>query len=146
MKITTLLFILLFSATWVFAEAGYKRTPWGSKKWTGPGRPPHWSQPAEPSHFDKRSPGHHRSKKSYKNGYKYHSHDKRKKYRRHSSTVVVKEVVKPVEIRKETVEKTRYVPVTFRRNTSKCGGDTVYTRNKKTGEITIHYISPPKNC
>ncbi|MBT8360457.1 MAG: hypothetical protein KJO32_05840, partial [Deltaproteobacteria bacterium] len=37
------------------AKAGYKQTPWGSKTWEGPGRPPHWSpkqspSPAKPPH------------------------------------------------------------------------------------------------
>ena len=60
--------------------------------------------------------------------------------------VVIEKEVQPKIILKKTIIKTRYVPVENQPAATLCGGETVYLKDKKTGELIIRYISPATKC
>lgn len=55
-------------------------------------------------------------------------------------------VQQPVVVQKKIVKKTRYVNVEKQPSATLCSGDTVYYRDRNTGELVIRYITPPKEC
>lgn len=148
MKTLTFLIFLLAFPTLAAAQIGYKITPWGSKTWEGPGKQSHWHaatikrSKSSDSIIKKKRRSHHRGLH-----YFYGPHHRIKYYRR--TPVIIEKTVEPKVTHRKTVIKTRtrYVPAPQQQpSATLCGGDTVYFRNKATGEITIRYISPAKKC
>lgn len=145
MKILICIFIFLFQCSFAFAQAGYKRTPWGSNTWVGPGTPPHWST------YNSESGS--KEKKYTKKRHHYHTHKKRIHHKpsyRHTQTrkvyIPIERHTKQPRVQTKTVVKTRYVPVPVKPSATVCGGDALYLKNKNTGEITIKYVSTAKKC
>jgi hypothetical protein len=64
----------------------------------------------------------------------------------HQRHVVIENDVQPTKVIQKTVTKTRYVPVEKRPAATFCGGETVYLRDRTTGELIIRYISPATKC
>jgi hypothetical protein len=64
----------------------------------------------------------------------------------HQKHVVIEKDVQPTKVIQKTVTKTRYVPVEKRPAATLCGGETVYLRDRTTGELIIRYISPATKC
>lgn len=143
MRILSLLIFLLFVASLGMAETGYRSDPWGSNTWVGPGRPPHWSTPETdkaPSRRDSmKKKGYHRQDTSIHH-YPFYKHKR-------SRNIIIyrQEPEEPVVIQK-TIIKTRQIPVLKRSSPIRCGGDTVYLKDKNTGEPIIQYVSPAQKC
>lgn len=148
MKTLTILLLLLVFPALALAQMGYKRTPWGSKNWEGPGKPPHFHS-STIKHSEKHYPYFKKKKHSHRHNFHrfYGFHPGIKYYRR--APVVIEKTVEPQVTRQKTIIKTRtrYVPAPPQQPSAiLCGGDTVYLRDKTTGEITIRYVSPAKKC
>ncbi len=146
MKIVSLLICLILVSTYAIAQNGYTRAPWGSKTWNGPGRPPHWPPPQPEKQVKKKQPvlvkGYNKHKDVSHHPHHHHKFAK-KKY------ILVKEdKPKPYlrEVRKKTVIRTRYIPVQRKNLVNYCSGDTLYLRDKTSGEITIKYVSAAQSC
>jgi hypothetical protein len=154
--ILALFLLLLFTAS--VLQAGYRANPWGSKTWTGPGRPPHWSpKPAKPV----KSPKVYGSKKygvydrkvrhprdSYtKGGYwkdrhnRWHHHSNRRAgymyYRAPNTEKLIVERERPVPV---------YIPVQRRPSRLQCGGSTITRSDLRTGEMYIEYVTSARDC
>lgn len=107
-------------------------------------------------HGDLSSKKHHRSSKHrshfrgkkhfflYVDGYRLSPYIRYKQHRQ--KHVVIERDIKPTVVKKRTIVKTRYIPVEKQPTPHYCGGETVYLRNRTTGELTIRYISPAKKC
>lgn len=147
MKTVSLLICCILFSTYAIAQTGYTLTPWDARTWAKPGKPPHQQPPQSEKHTEKKQT---EDKKKFTNRHKkpwihhkhHHKHTK-KKY------ILVKEddhdYYQPV-IRKKTIVRTRYVPVIRKTPVNLCSGDTVYLRDKNTGEITIRYVSAAQSC
>ena len=145
MKTVILIVIFVLFSAHAYAQRGYTSTPWGSNTWTGPGKPPHWSQ--------SQNRGQNSSKPDkYEGSIKHHNHTKyHKKHYRHTGKKVIlvkeEEHVQYPSVRKhKTNIKTRIVPIQRKTSMSFCGGDTVYLRDRNTGEIIINYVSAAQSC
>lgn len=152
-----LLFLTMFAASAL--HAGYRTDPWGSKTWTGPGRPPHWSAEITPSQV---KPDHpiaprksvgpdqrfwqphqsHRSGGFWKdrhNRWHYHKH-------RRSGYIYNKEP----QVKKVIVEREKRVPVYSQVEQKparlQCGGSTVTRNDPKTGDLIIEYVTGARDC
>ncbi len=143
--VSLLLFFIIFS-TYALAQTGYSSTPWGSKTWTGPGRPPHWTSPQP----EKKAEKHRAEKKNeyakHKKPGKYHNHHHKHNKKRYILVTEKEPVYYPPKINQKTVIRTRYVPVQRKTPANLCSGDTVYLRDKNSGEITIRYVSAAQSC
>jgi len=107
-------------------------------------------------HGDLSSKKHHRSSKHrsylrgkkhfflYVDGYRISPYIRYKQSR--PKHVVIEKEVQPTKVRQKTIIKTRYVPVEKRPSPTLCGGETVYLRDRTTGELIIRYISPATKC
>ena len=132
--ITTIL--VVFNLLWLTAAAadvGYKRTPWGSKSWTGPGRPPHWSprpsrphRPVDPG-WGVRPPIH----RPYRRSRVYYYYEPPAQ----ESVVIEQPTLEPVS-----------TPVPRRLSPLRCGGETVSRRDPHTGELIIEYVTSSRSC
>ena len=146
MKTVSLLICFILVSSYAMAQTGYTRTPWGSKTWTGPGRPPHWPPPQPEKQVKKKQPdlvkGYNKHKKASHHA-NHHNKFAKKKY-----ILVREDKPEPYhrEIQKKTIIRTRYIPVQRKTLVNYCGGDTLYLRNKTTGEITIRYVSAAQSC
>lgn len=145
MKIFSLLIFLLFVAPLSAAEAGHKHDPHESKIYKDQTHSKHWSgkKPTKP-YEHRKSIKHKRHYFLYTNGYYLSPYVRYKKVR--PAPVYIEKKVEPRIIRERTVIKKRYVPVQKRFAPLTCGGDTVYSRDKTTGELIIQYVSPAKKC
>jgi len=145
MRILSLLIILFSVVCFSTAEAGYKRDPWGSMTWEGPGRPPHWSAPTTGKtrgtrdSINKRRDDRQDTSRRYDGGFR-----DRKKSR--DIIIYSQQKDEPVVIRHRTIIKNRYVPVSRGFSPRSCGGDNVYLRKGDTNELIILYVSPAENC
>lgn len=148
MKTFTLFLLLLVFPALVAAQVGPKHSPGEPKKIAKTGQPDHYHSPTI-KHFKKHDSSikkrkHHHRKKLHPF---YGLHPRIKYYRR--TPVYVEKTVKPEVTRQKTIIKTRtrYIPAPPPQPSAiLCGGDTVYLRDKATGEITIRYVSPAKKC
>jgi len=136
-KLIVLMTILgtLMVAVHAFSEAGYKRTPWGSKSWNGPGTPPHWSsrppsghRPVDPG-WGIRPPSH----RPDRWGRAYY-------YQKQTPQTII------IEQEKQTPVYVPYVPVQRQASPLRCGGRTVTRKDPVTGEVVIEYISSSRAC
>jgi len=124
--------------------AGYKRTPWGSKSWSGSGAPPHWSGPpvTEPPRPELpieppigppvdpdwgQRPPHYGSGRWGRTYY----------YQKPSTETIVIERKKEVPV---------YVPVQRSYAPLRCGGRTVTRTDPQTGELIIEYVTGSVEC
>lgn len=145
------------------SEAGYKRTPWGSKSWEGPGRPPHWSperilpsprpprpelpiEPEEPidPEWGVVPPGNRPGKpggywKDKYNRWHYHNYWRSGYiyYRQPAPETIIIEREQKVPV---------YVPVQPKPSRLQCGGRTVARSDPQTGEIIIEYVTSSQDC
>jgi len=152
-----LLFPLVFSATDL--NAGYSRDPWGSRTWTGPGRPPHWSpqttrpqkprppvppRPVDPD-YGVRPPhngsGNHGGYwRDRHNRWHYHRH-RRRGYVYYREPARVETVIIEREKRVPV-----YIPVPYRPAKQQCGGETITRKDPVTGVLTIEYVTGARDC
>ena len=119
-----------------FSETGYKRSPWGSKSWDGPGKPPHWSsrppagnRPVDPG-WGVRPPSHRPD--GWGRVYYYKEPEV-------PQTIIIEREKPPPA----------YVPdMPVQRQTSplRCGGRTVTRKDPTTGELIIEYVSSSRAC
>jgi len=155
------LFIFMLSAA-IIVEAGYRKDPWGSNTWTGPGRPPHWSPPplqpqtrvpkpvqpivpetpvypgggVRPELKPGGSGGYWKDK--YKRWYYHRSRRPGIVYYRSPRTetiIIEREKVVPI-----------YVPVRQRPSKLQCGGRTITRTDPQSGEMIIEYVSSSRDC
>ena len=148
-----LLCLILFTAS--ILQAGYRTVPWGSKTWTGPGRPPHWSpmpvKPAKTFGASKVVRPHWRSRqnsRSYgQNGFWKDRHN-RWYYDKHRRSGYI--YYKSPKIDKVIIEREKRIPVYIpvRKNPARlqCGGRTITQRDPTTGVISIEYVSSARDC
>ena len=68
------------------------------------------------------------------------------KHKKLRPIIIYRQETKEPEVIQKTVIETRQIPVLIRPSLIRCGGDTVYLRNKTTGELIIRYVSPTKEC
>jgi len=145
MRILSLLIFLLSVVCFSTAEAGYKRDPWGSKTWEGPGRPPHWSaQATEKTRGTRDSIKKRREDRQDTRRHRDGAFRDKKKSRQ--IIIYGQQKDEPVVIRKRTILKNRYVPVFRDFSPRSCGGDIVYIRKGDTNELIIRYVSPAEDC
>lgn len=158
---------LFFLATPFFeAKAGYKQTPWGSKTWEGPGRPPHWSpkqspSPAKPPYPERPiapaypvDPGWGIKKESYcRNSSKAGGYwrDRYNKWQYHQCWQPGYRYFKSPEPETIVIEREKtepvYVPVVPKEPSRlQCGGRTITRSDPQTGELIIEYITSSRNC
>jgi hypothetical protein len=145
MRILSLFIFLLSVFPLTIAEAADKTHTLKSEKIE---KSRHYGHPASKKHS--RSSKHHsyfRGKNHfflYVDGYRVSPYVRYKQPRQ--KHVVIEKDVQPTKVIKKTVTKTRYVPVEKRPTATLCGGETVYLRDRTTGELIIRYISPATKC
>ena len=70
------------------------------------------------------------------------------RYRKSFPIIIYRENAKEPTLPVE--ERTKITPRNYRAprplSPQRCSGDTVYSKNKRTGELTIRYISPAEKC
>ena len=147
-----ILFVLsMFAAPSLYA--GYRIEPWGSKTWTGPGRPPHWSAAPDPQPVTPTMQG--------------KSNDHRKKYRpdgrdafhkdlynrhrsHHRSRVSGSISYEEPRVKEVIIERETQVPVYIetQRKPARllCGGQTITRQDTETGELIIEYVTGARDC
>ena len=144
---------MLFTASAL--HAGYKLDPWGSKTWTGPGRPPHWSpeqtkpndsvahkRPAQPNWRARQA-----RKYDSKGGFWKDTHNRWYYHRyRQSGTVYYQ---KP-RAEKVVIEREKRVPVYIRVQQKptrlQCAGITNSRHDPRTGGLIIEYVTGARDC
>ncbi len=152
-----LIFLIMFTTSSL--HAGYQRDPWGSRTWTGPGRPPHWSpkektpqaKPYKHGVRGKSVAPHRKNHRSHgyisKGGYwkDKHNHWHYHKYRRSGYVYDQQPKIETIIIESE-----KQVPVYIRSrnipNKLQCGGRTITRNDPKTGERVIEYVSGARDC
>ena len=148
MKTFTLVLLLLVFPALVAAQTGPKNPTEEAKKWVKRELPEHYRSTTikhvknHDSYIKKRKHQHRKQLHPF-----YGLHPRIKYYRR--TPVYIEKTVKPEVTRQKTIIKTRtrYIPAPPPQPSAiLCGGDTVYLRDKTTGEITIRYVSPAKKC
>ena len=144
--------ILLFLFAFVFVAldvqgAGYKRTPWGSKTYTGPGRPPHWS--AKPDYPDGNPP---HPEHPIEPPYPEHPIDpewgQRPPYWRPWGNTIYyqrRPSTQTIIIERER-KKPTLTPSTRVNSPLRCGGETLTRRDPGTGELIIEYVTGSRTC
>lgn len=157
-----LLLLLCFFTTSL--NAGYRKDPWGSSTWTGPGRPPHWSPESTPRTTKPSHPPHRIAPSKQKNSYsgnrtyrKYRGEggywkDKHNRwyYHRHKRSGYI--YYREPRVETVIIERPKHIPV-YRVIQQKqkpaqlqCGGKTTTQRDPETGVLTIKYVSGPQDC
>lgn len=151
-----LFLLMLFSASML--QAGYRSDPWGSKTWTGPGRPPHWSPKSSISAKSAKAYGSkkngvfdrgvrhgrefHRKSGYWKSRHNRWNHRNRRGgyiYYRAPDTekLIIERKKRPVPV---------YTPVQQRPARLQCGGSTITRRDSRTGDMFIEYVSRARDC
>ena len=154
------LFFMMSAAT--TPKAGYRKDPWGSNTWTGPGRPPHWSPaPAQPAarppkpvqpiapgkpldpEYGVRPPHKPGGSGGYwKDRYKrWHYH----RYRRPGIVYFRAPEVETIIIEREKRVPV-FIPVQQRSSRIQCGGRTITRTDPQTGQSIIEYVSGSRDC
>lgn len=145
MKILSLLILILSVYPLAFAEADSKGHTWKSETLE---QSKHSNHLSSKKHF--RSSKHRGSFRGdnhfflYVDGYHVSPYIRYKQPRQRH--VVIEKDVQPTKVREKTIVKTRYVPVEKRPTAILCGGETVYLKDRTTGELIIRYISPATKC
>lgn len=150
---SALFFLILFTAS--ILQAGYRSAPWGSKTWTGPGRPPHWTpRPVKPgislgasrvgkSHYRSR----HHSRSYGQGGFRKDRHNRWYYDKNRRSGYIY---YQSPEIDKVITEKERHIPVyiPFQKKPTRlqCAGRTITRKDPTTGVISIEYVSRARDC
>lgn len=118
-----------------FSETGYKRSAWGSKKWHGPGVPPHFSSqqpggnvPADPE-WGIRPPGHRPG--PWGRVYYYEKPS--------AETIIIEKERQEPAYKPAAPPRKQLSPV-------RCGGRTLSRTDPVTGELIIEYISSSREC
>ena len=146
MKVLSLFIFLVFVFPPVFAEAGNNKKSW--KPETLEKSRHHDGKVSTKKHYrSSKHRGYFRGKNHfflYVDGYHVSPYVRYKQPRQ--KQVIIEKEVQPKVVREKIITKTRYVPVEKRPAPIYCGGETVYLRDKNTGELTIRYISPAKKC
>ncbi len=152
----TLFFLTMFAASTL--NAGYKIDPWGSKTWTGPGRPPHWSAPPAPQPA--------KSTKQFRSGSfgKPVGRDRRirnvhrpggegvfwKDKHNHRSRVSGTIYYQEPRMKEVIIEREKHIPVYIQvqRKPAKlqCGGKTITRKDPETGDMIIEYVTGARDC
>ncbi|MGB3209509.1 MAG: hypothetical protein WBB19_02275 [Desulforhopalus sp.] len=152
-----LLFLTMFAASSL--HAGYKRDPWGSKTWTGPGRPPHWS-PEPPPHqtepknhvdsIDSRE-SNYRDREPHRYGDKgFFRKDNLNRWYNYNSSRHGTIYIREPEVEQVIIEREKrvpvYVPVKRQPSKLQCGGSTITSSDPETGEMVIEYVTGARDC
>lgn len=158
-KIIWILVVFLFSMLFAASSlhAGYRKDPWGSSTWEGPGRPPHWSPETGPKKSkpyispehrgdSKRGTGaarHHRGRGGYwkDKHHRWHFH----RYKR-SGYVYYREPKVETVIVEQQKRAIVYKPVVLQPSRQRCGGKTISRRDPGTGTLTIEYVTGAQEC
>lgn len=143
-------------------NAGYRIEPWGSKTWTGPGRPPHWSaapdpQPAKSTKrfrsgsFGKPVDTDRRVRRAYRpGGQGIFWKDKHNRWHNHHSRVPGSIYYQEPRIKEVIIEREKHIPVyiQIQRKPAKlqCGGKTITRKDPETGEMIIEYVTGARDC
>ena len=143
-------------------NAGYSRDPWGSRTWTGPGRPPHWSPaPTSPKNKSKRRVHPNTPGKSIdsdfgvrplggsygRGGYWRDKHNRWYFHKRRRSGYIYYRVPKVETVIIERVERIpAYAPARQKPSRVQCGGKTITRTDSKTGEMIIEYVTGAQDC
>jgi hypothetical protein len=147
------LFLMLFTASTL--QAGYSIDPWGSRTWTGPGRPPHWSpkstrpdKSVAPGKLFERERRYRQSRESDgRSGYRNNRH-KRRYYHRYRQPAYI--YYQKPRVEKVIIERERqipvYIPVQKKPARLKCGGNTTTRYDEKTGGMIIEYVTGARDC
>ncbi|MEE4165126.1 MAG: hypothetical protein V2I35_03940 [Desulfocapsaceae bacterium] len=131
----TLVLLALSLGAQAFSETGYKRSPWGSKKWDGAGTPPHFSsQPStEPPPVDPgwglRPPQH----RPDRWGRVYY-------YEKAPAETII------IETEKESEVYVPAVPAIRQESPVRCGGRTATRKDPVSGELIIEYVTSSREC
>lgn len=156
----TLFFLTMFAASTL--NAGYRIEPWGSKTWTGPGRPPHWSaapapQPAKSKkHFRSGSFGKpvgtdRRIRRTHRpGGQDVIWKDKHNRWHNHRSRVSGSISYQEPRVEEVIIEREIQVPVYIQIQPKpaklQCGGKTITRKDPETGELIIEYVTSARDC
>ena len=151
-----LLSLMLVSAS--VLNAGYRTDPWGSKTWTGPGRPPHWSpisaRAAKPAKLvaarklvgSERKFRHPRGSHA-KGGFWIDKHNRWQHHRFRQSGYIY---YRAPRVEKVIIEQKRrvpvYIPVQQKPARLQCAGSTITRRDSRTGEMYIEYVTSARDC
>lgn len=155
-----ILFSLLLAVSSLHAR--YRKDPWGSSTWEGPGRPPHWSPETTPKKTDppkhtphisskhrgdssrgKGAPGKLKSRGGYwKDKYNRWNYHKFRRpgfiyYREPKVETVIVEQQKRIIV---------YQPVFQQPSRPQCGGNTITRRDAETGTLIIEYVTGAQKC
>ncbi len=76
----------------------------------------------------------------------YHISPYLRYYQPHPKQVVIQNENQPIVVREKTIIKTRYVPAEKEPAPRLCGGETIYQRDRTTGELIIRYVTPATDC
>lgn len=145
MKTLSLLIFLLSVWPLTLAVAGSKHHPWKTETIQ---KSRHYGHPSSKKHF--RSLKHHSYFRGqnhfflYVDGYHVSPYIRYKQPRQ--KHVVIEKEAQPKVVQKKTIIKTRYVPVDKQPAATLCGGETVYLKDRTTGELIIRYVSPATKC
>jgi hypothetical protein len=144
-KILSLLIFLLSVFPLTIAEAENKHHSWNSNFLE---KSEHSNHLLSKRHYgSSRHRGHFRGSNYfflYADGYHISPYVRYKQPRQ--KHVVIEKDSQPEVVKKKIVIKTRYIPVEKKPTAILCGGETVYLKNKTTGELIIRYISPATKC
>ncbi len=154
----TLFFLAMFAASTL--NAGYRIEPWGSKTWTGPGRPPHWSAAPQPKKAKKQfqSGGFHKSfdgdrkdrKTQRPGGRSIFWKDKHNRWHNHHSKATGSIYYREPRIKEVIIEREKYIPVYIQRQRKparlQCGGRTITRIDAVTKEMVIEYVTGARDC
>lgn len=144
------LLLILFTASDL--HAGYRLEPWGSKTWTGAGRPHHWSPKADNSVTHRQSV---RPDQRFQKSYRYdgkgrnwknkHNRWHKNRYRRFGNIHY-----QNYPVRRVIIEREKRIPVIIHvpQNPTKlrCAGNTITRNDPKTGAMIIEYVTSAGDC
>jgi hypothetical protein len=155
----TLFFLTMFAASAL--HAGYRSEPWGSKTWTGSGRPPHWSSAPAPhrtkpmNHVtsrDFRKPidsdrkVHRKHRPGGKDVFWKDKYNRWHNYSRASGSIYYQEPKAEEVIIQREIRDPIYIPVQRKPAKPQCGGRTITRNDPKTGEMIIEYVTGARDC
>ncbi len=144
--------LMIFTAT--ILHAGYTLDPWGSRTWTGQGRPPHWSPEPAPQttvkrDFKKPVKSDQRVRVPHRLGGKGLFWKDRNNVR-HNHYFIGSQYYQVPRVERVIIEREKripvYIPVHREPAKLQCGGDTITRNDPVTGELIIEYVSSARDC
>ena len=145
MKILSLLILLVFTGFLGRAAADYQPNSQDRTTWQSEHSKQHWSSYKKMrtnSFSDSRDDDWFRSKRHRRHFTPIPRHRK-------SFPIIIyrqKNYDQPAPVKEEPTVSPRTFPAPRPLSPQRCSGDTVYSRDKNTGELTIRYVSPAEKC